>query len=339
MLIGLCSGIDVIIPVGWAMPFWLAFLLRCARVGGLRESRSIVFESLNINSPDFNEPDSPAYIKEALDTKEELTNKYFRYSPNKRVNFVKLGIRNPFSCDWKTLMEDWTGTDEFYVLRNRELLLLLQKNIRQQTSDKRKITKPSHSVQTDFQDFLPYKNCLIRVKASLVRKGCPKRFAIICMPTLQDLQEFKKNKNWVGPVEKLHIDSNEKLRKKSRKDHLMLLKRLKRQRIRRKKTFTGEMELLKKYNSIKISTEQAEKMRKLYLPECTEIRVRYSCDREVMGYLTVSDFSFNEAKGLGIGYVTLNALIEMINQKSNIILVRNTQTRQYRTAVLDILGV
>ncbi|XP_018352597.1 PREDICTED: ribonucleases P/MRP protein subunit POP1 [Trachymyrmex septentrionalis] len=343
---GLGSGIDVIIPARWAMPFWLAFLMQCARAGGLQESRSIAFESLNPNTPDVNDPDSPAYMREALITKEQLTKKYFRYPPNRRINFVKFGIRSPFFCDWKNLMKNWSGNEDFYVLRNREILLLLQAGICPAKNKNAKFLFQNTS--SSFPNLDDYKNCLIHVHVSIMGKGSPKKFAIICMPTFEDLNKIKTNKKWFGPVEKCHNDPNEKIRKALRKNHLILLKRLRRQRVRRKQVLKNNaLKLLKESDKLnenehiivsshrKIISDQLIKMSELYLPKCAE--VRYSCDREVMGYITLGDFSFSQAKGIGIGYITLISLLGMINKKSNIVLVRNPQTRQYRLAELNIL--
>ncbi|CAL1675954.1 unnamed protein product [Lasius platythorax] len=321
-IIGLGSSIDIIIPSGWAMPFWLAFIMRCARVGALRESSLIAFESLRLNVPDINDPDSPAYMREALITKEELTNKYFRHPPSRRVNFVKFGIRSPFFCDWKNLTKGWSNVEDFYVLRNYELLSLLQKEIRPVKRKNARSKSTDQNTQFNFQDFDECKNCLVHVQLTMVGRGSPKKFAIICMPTHEDVEKFENLRKWVGPVEKCHTDSNEKFRKILRKNHLALLKRLRRRRVQRKKIFQDD-------HSVRMS--------KLYLPESTE--VRHSCDREVMGYVTIGGLSFSQAKGIGTGYVTLPSLLEIISKKSNIVLVRNTQTRQYRLAKLDILDI
>lgn len=334
------------------MPIWLALVQRCARVGALQESRSIAFESLNINSPEVNDPDSAAYMNEALSSKEELTKKYFRYPPNRRINFIKLGITSPFFCDWKRLMKDWSDDEYFRVSRQRTFLMLLQGRIRFHTPGKNNNTgRPQmQTTEADIQDIVyRHKYDLIRVQVSM-EKGVPKEFAIICLPTSEDLRKLEDDKRWAGPVEQCHADSNEATRKVSRKNHLLLLKRLKRQRVRQKKSLgTNMLKLLKKSTDIldksvdsksvllpKIISEQSNKMSKLYLPECT--KVRYSCDREVMGYITAGNFSFIRAKGIGIGYVTLLSLMELIRLRSNIVLVRNTQTRQYRSAILNVLG-
>lgn len=349
---GLGSSIDIIFPANWAMPFWLACILRCVRVGAFRESKSIAFEYGNIRSPDINDPDTPAYAREALSIKLELRDKYFRYPPNRRVNFVKLGISSPFFCEWKILMKEWSGTEEFSVLRNRHLLQLLKNNLPAEGSSKRKQNKPSnHTSNFTLQKALEDTNYLVRVKITILQKGCPKRFAIICMPTAEDVNHFKHNKQWSGPVEKLNFDRNEVIRKTSRKNHVTLLKRLRRQRIHHKKKLTDNLSktVIKDFqadiheneckNLLKFSREvvfkQFEKMSQLYLPDCTN--VRHSCDREIMGYLTMGDFSFAEAKGIGFGYITLDSLTELINKQYNFVFVRNIQTRQYRIASLDVL--
>ncbi|KAK2578950.1 hypothetical protein KPH14_011154 [Odynerus spinipes] len=354
---GLGSGIDVVIPKGWAMAFWLPFIYRCTRVGALRESRSIVLETAITNSADINEPDTPAYRREALSTKEEWTTKYFRYPSNRRVNFIKLGISSPFFCEWHILMKEWSGTEDFYVLRDRRTLMQLQTIISsfqlKECRNKRKI--PTSKIELD--NTLNNENCLVRVKISILNKGFPKMFAIICAPTNEDLERLKSNKHWSGPVEKLNKDPNERQRKRLRKNHLLLLKRLRRQRVHHKKalekkisdTFNENISKKINYNieiknlrqnllaiSHKAIMEQSQKMAKLYLPDCT--KVRNACDREVMGYITLGNFSFSEAKGTGIGYVTIQSVIAMIARKSNFVLIRNNQTRQYRTAQLEILS-
>ncbi|XP_015190364.1 PREDICTED: ribonucleases P/MRP protein subunit POP1 [Polistes dominula] len=348
---GLGSGIDIIIPSRWAMPFWLGFILRCARVGALRESKLIALETLNTNSPDINEPDTSAYKKEALITKEKLEKKYFRYPSNRRVNFTKFAISSPFYCQWNILMKEWSGKEDFYILRNRTTLNQLQMNLSSIKSKKRKI--PISKINLD--DALNNENCLIRVRISTVNKGCLRTFAIICEPTDSDLQQLKNNKRWSGPTEKLNKDPNESRRKILRKNHLLLLKRYRKQRIRHRKMLENKIsntfdEIIKGKNDVveiknlrqkllnksrKAVLEHFQIMSKLYLPDCKE--VRKSCDREVMGYVTQGHFSLSIGQTIGIGYVTIQSVISMINRQSNIVLVRNNRTRKYRCAHLEIL--
>ncbi|XP_016053956.1 PREDICTED: ribonucleases P/MRP protein subunit POP1 [Miniopterus natalensis] len=100
------SGWDVLLPKGWGMAFWIPFIYRGARVGGLKET---LVHSQYQRSPcvpgDF--PDCAAGILFAEDQAENLLEKYKRRPPAKRPNYVKLGTLAPFCCPWEQLARDW----------------------------------------------------------------------------------------------------------------------------------------------------------------------------------------------------------------------------------------
>ncbi|KAM6214387.1 ribonucleases P/MRP protein subunit POP1 [Rhynchocyon petersi] len=100
------SGWDVLLPKGWGMAFWIPFIYRGARVGGLKEGlvHSQYKRSPNIPG-DF--PDCPAGIVFADEQATNLLEKYKRRPPAKRPNYVKLGTLAPFSCPWAQLTQDW----------------------------------------------------------------------------------------------------------------------------------------------------------------------------------------------------------------------------------------
>lgn len=77
-------------------------------------------------------------------------------------------------------------------------------------------------------------------------------------------------------------------------------------------------------------------MRELWLPSDVK-SVRFSNSREILGFITQGAFSFSEAKSCGIGYVAYNALNTCIKLGHNKVLVRNTTSRKYRLANLQIL--
>ncbi|EFN65425.1 hypothetical protein EAG_09752, partial [Camponotus floridanus] len=163
---------------------------------------------------------------------------------------------------------------------------------------------------------------LVQVKLSILNKGTSKEFAIICMPKLEDLRSFENNEHYDGPVHKHNANPNENSSTKLRRIRSMKLKRLSQRRVKRKKTFQGKV-LPEKFdvvhdvmNRAKLSklnktiSDREKEKRKLYLKESTE--VRQSCDREVMGYVTMGGYSFLRAKGISIGYVALPSLLEII---------------------------
>uniref|UniRef100_A0A9L0TL34 POP1 homolog, ribonuclease P/MRP subunit n=1 Tax=Equus caballus TaxID=9796 RepID=A0A9L0TL34_HORSE len=100
------SGWDVLLPRGWGMAFWIPFIYRGARVGGLKEA---IVHSQYKRSPhipgDF--PDCPAGILFAEEQAKNLLEKYQRRPPAKRPNYVKLGTLAPFCCPWQQLTRDW----------------------------------------------------------------------------------------------------------------------------------------------------------------------------------------------------------------------------------------
>ncbi|KAM9626872.1 ribonucleases P/MRP protein subunit POP1 [Trichechus inunguis] len=100
------SGWDVLLPKGWGMAFWIPFIYRGARVGGLKEGlvHSQYKRSPNIPG-DF--PDCSAGIQFAKEQAKKLLEKYRRRPPAKRPNYVKLGTLAPFCCPWVQLTQDW----------------------------------------------------------------------------------------------------------------------------------------------------------------------------------------------------------------------------------------
>lgn len=69
------SGWDIILPSNWAMPVWLALILCGARAGGLRETRTINFESHR--SLEMS-PDSEAGKKYYAELKSQYEDIYFK---------------------------------------------------------------------------------------------------------------------------------------------------------------------------------------------------------------------------------------------------------------------
>ncbi|KAM5281408.1 ribonucleases P/MRP protein subunit POP1 [Ctenodactylus gundi] len=104
--LGWGSGWDVLLPKGWGMAFWIPFIYRGARVGGLKET---LVHSQYRKSPavpgDF--PDCPAGVLFAEEQAKNLLEKYRRRPPAKRPNYVKLGTLAPFCCPWEQLTQDW----------------------------------------------------------------------------------------------------------------------------------------------------------------------------------------------------------------------------------------
>uniref|UniRef100_A0A8C4X083 Uncharacterized protein n=1 Tax=Eptatretus burgeri TaxID=7764 RepID=A0A8C4X083_EPTBU len=90
----------------------LLFLLLCwkvyqeALVGGLRESeRHSMYRGVPHFPDDF--PDCVAGLRHAAEYKVQALDKFKRYPPDKRPNFVKLGVQSPFAPLWDLLAQEW----------------------------------------------------------------------------------------------------------------------------------------------------------------------------------------------------------------------------------------
>uniref|UniRef100_A0A8C3TJI0 POP1 homolog, ribonuclease P/MRP subunit n=1 Tax=Chelydra serpentina TaxID=8475 RepID=A0A8C3TJI0_CHESE len=100
------SGWDIYLPKGWGMAFWIPFVYRGARVGGLQEGLKHSEYKRTPHVPnDF--PDCPAGIQFAKELENILLEKFKRRPPAKRANYVKLGTLAPFLCPWGQLTKDW----------------------------------------------------------------------------------------------------------------------------------------------------------------------------------------------------------------------------------------
>ncbi|XP_004915183.1 ribonucleases P/MRP protein subunit POP1 isoform X2 [Xenopus tropicalis] len=100
------SGWDICLPKGWGMAFWIPFIYRGVRVGGLQQALQ---HSQYMGIPDApgDFPDCPAGVQSAKETEDSLLEAYKRRPPAKRANFIKHGVLAPFRCPWEQLTAEW----------------------------------------------------------------------------------------------------------------------------------------------------------------------------------------------------------------------------------------
>lgn len=256
----------------------------------------------------------------------------YRLPPDKRPNYVKLGIVSPFSCPWVKLLKDWIPEEEdkgFFVLRNRTHLDYLSCLL-----NKIKPVGPCSFTATD-------KQCgLVQVGIEMCGRGTVKQFSLICAPEKEDLVLVKKNKSGRGPIEWLHEDVNEEQRTTLRNAHKAKLKKLRRKRVRAKRELEENGVFATKEDTKVNPTEelvkkQAEVIKELWLPQIEA--VKSSSSRSVMGFVTCGDYSFTRSQEFGYGFVTLSALLTILEQKKSYVLVRNIMSLQYNFARIKLL--
>lgn len=266
-----------------------------------------------------------------------IPRRYFRRPSSKRPNYQKLSIVSPFSCPWSVLIKEWTDQNDanniqFYVLRDRAKLHQIEQCL-QRLQNFSSLNVPDH--------------CLIPISITMDNRGVATKYSIICLPKRMDLKtNVKKLKSFeYDPIytEPIKADASEPLRKQLRHKHLCQLKRLRRRRIRvkRKEQEHAEHKVrIQPPKTASLIAKQLKAMSELWLPTEPKI-VRHQCSREVFGYLTQCQFSFTEAKVVGIGYITVNGLGHLlkISQKScriHKVLVRDPNSLHYRLATLRI---
>jgi len=328
---GYGSGWDIVLPAGWAMPFWLGLIMNGCQPGGLRETTTMMLERC---LPRSDEPDTDAGQLRATLEKKEAMQKYFKCPPQIRINYIKLGFQTPFHCPWDVLCNEWMmDSGSKYVLRNIKVLTLLQ------NLTKLKVKIDMDSLKSEFPDF---KNCLVPIRLDISDRGVLKPNSHVCLPTPEDLNNVR-TKYYLGPLEKNHKDLNASKRKVYRSEHKKLLRTLRRKRVleKRKRNIRTIRCRRKVSPTSQIVKEYMIQMKKLWIPE-DQITVKHSCSRTVLGFSYKSHYSFTKSKFVGIGYMPGTALLELLNlwseSKSNLpyVLVRNSNTNQYKFALLSV---
>lgn len=270
----------------------------------------------------------------------------FRLPPNKRPNFIKLGIAAPFHCPWSLLLQDWSNnstvqTSTYYVLRNRQKLQFMSSILN--TKKGHIITETMNRIN-EFFTIDDRTSSLLPVSVKLCGRGSLSKCALICVPTKNDLKLYNKDKRYRGPIEHSHEDVNESLRKELRSKHLAKLKKLKKKRAKLKKEVEENDELFSKKDKNKqcpteeIVSEQFEKMKNLWLS--SEIQnIKESSSRNVMGFVTNGAFTFTEAGLYGQGFVASSAVLQYIKQfvdSNNVVLIRVVNSSQYSFAKIQV---
>lgn len=369
--LGLGSGWDIIFPAGWGMPVWMALILNGARPGALRETRTINFEAKTMQFP----PDSKAGKAHYKCVEETSRDRYFKLPPNKRPNYIKLGFPTPFSYPWNRLLGDWVDRDDkakeekcdekyrFFVLRNKRYIHWLVddlQNLKYKRTNYLNIPDDyyyyHHRNKNDDDDDKSKRSCcLLSVIVKVTNTGKLEPFSHIYLPTRDDLKALSSVSSL--PVEKARVDKNKSVRKSCRMEHRALLKYLRRKRIEKKKQERNKLD----ENSLQANVKKIKKtespptadfieeyrirMRNLWLPSLDDDSIesiRYHCDREIIGFIVCSTFSFVESCTVGQGYIVLSAfpsLLKLYHSSASFeptVLIRSPTTLTYRYGKISI---
>jgi len=295
------SGWDLILPAGWSMAFWLALVYRGAKAVGLREQRSLAFEAGELTFPDCS-PDTPSAAEMNFSRAAELRSAYNRRPPAKRCNYDKMGVPTPFHCPWLELVAEWMLScgenkghdldDQFYCMRNRKLLRLLNAvcaGVASQSKSSRQNSVQGRASASVLAELQQSGAALIKVRVVMLGRGAPGQFALICLPTQKDILDAARKKNHEqgfvqGLVEPVHRKSS----------------------------------------------------------DLKPTSVLGSTVRPTIGFVVEGGYSHAVGKGCGVGFVSALGLRKLLEQRRDpasrsTVLVRCTQSLQYRPAVLHVV--
>merc|ERR1712048_1388841 len=135
------SGWDMIVPSGWAMPFWISLVYQGCRVAGVKEVSDNWLECMKMSGA-LDEPDTMAGKENDELARKQKEEKHLRRPPDKRRNYDKLGVKSPFCVPWLEYVKQWNRAfpllqnkkseenqfvpiTEFYILRSTDALSFL----------------------------------------------------------------------------------------------------------------------------------------------------------------------------------------------------------------------
>ncbi|KAG2178757.1 hypothetical protein INT43_001603, partial [Umbelopsis isabellina] len=104
------AGWNIILPKGWGVSFWKSLVFAGCRTAGLREQRTMAFESGKAYYP-YDFVGTTAYDVWKSEQRTVLEEAWKRKPPAKRFNFEKVGIQNPFDTNFSSLVSSSEADD------------------------------------------------------------------------------------------------------------------------------------------------------------------------------------------------------------------------------------
>ena len=102
---GFGEGFDIIVPAGWATPFWRSLIYAGAHSISLKDYRVLSAKESSRPCFPFDWIDTCSYHHHKIDRSNELLEKYLRKPSSKKPNYISLGT-NPFFKRWDSIGEE-----------------------------------------------------------------------------------------------------------------------------------------------------------------------------------------------------------------------------------------
>ncbi|KAM3579893.1 Ribonucleases P/MRP protein subunit pop1 [Umbelopsis sp. WA50703] len=299
------TGWNIILPKGWGVSFWKSLVFAGCRTAGLREQRSMSFESGKACYP-YDFAGTKAYDVWKSEQRSVLEEAWKRKPPAKRFNFEKVGIRDPFNADFNSLVLSSENDDvdmlssshsssaspSLWVLSAHSILNALSKLDKFDSENcfsniATMIDDCHRKRQLDASKRLPidFGKALVRVRIILLNRGTPSVNGRIYL--IPNSEEYAKHVSTI---------------KDSRKD------------------------------------EDADNVN-MEIPQGDSTDM--SC---LIGYTTSGQYSYTLGKGLAIGSITLRGLLKLheIDKSQDrklklLVLVKGVQSRLCRAGQAEVL--
>ncbi|XP_038057792.1 ribonucleases P/MRP protein subunit POP1-like isoform X2 [Patiria miniata] len=158
---------------------------------------------------------------------------------------------------------------------------------------------------------------LVGVKLSMANRGVPHPFAMICLPSEEDIASFESNQMHC-PMEPIHKEF--KLPKRSKKKN------------KKGKSGPSVADNPREIKSVKAG---------LKFEVAPDVKLFDSCRRRVIGFVVDGANTFITGSGRAVGYCCMLGLLQLLEERPQgqraLVLVRDTKAVQYRFAFFDIL--
>ena len=352
---------DLVLPSGWAMPFWLGFQYAGARAIGADTATAISLHSAQLSFP-HHWPDTAAGSAVAAAQASALKEAHYSRPHNRRPDYAALHSLGPFRSPWARLIAacqipsvpaDPTTPevpDQYCVLRDHRLL----RSLRGWLAGKKGVELPVESIRL-------HPNALLPVSVTALAGGTPKLHAMLCLPQEGDVEQVKTQKitgNYLKesaqPKMKEVLKPTAENRELALEDEVSLVDReeIPFDVLIPDKAEQREKARLLKRRQIRLAYRQRVKARKkgTLTPKSVPSQPDFNSfatltDRRIIGFVHAGDQLQRLGKGQGLALLSLSALLAWATEgqysspvsQRNLLLFRNSTTRLYRLARIAVL--
>ncbi|KAI8609935.1 ribonucleases P/MRP protein subunit POP1-domain-containing protein [Chytriomyces sp. MP71] len=207
------NGWDVILPAGpIAVDLWKSLVFAGSHSIGIQDRRRICFETGVASFPE-DYPETAAHVAWAREVREEKKGKWERRPKDKRINYDKLNVLDPFVSHFSRLVAVERGADgvelaEVDVLHAPKLIGIAREALKAH-ADLEAVTKMCADsivkMRPEFQmgKSLSLRNTFVRCRLAMMGRGVAEEHGIVYLASQAEIEywtDFLKRRRPEGPV-------------------------------------------------------------------------------------------------------------------------------------------